>query len=217
MSVNATRAFRARKLGWHKMALLWAVAFGLGWAVALTQPAAAADPTSPTASAGAEGENAATAADIARTYHLGPGDKVRVIVFQEPDLSGEFEVDSTGRVSLPLVDPINAQDLTIRQFQDAVTAKLKSGFLVNPRVSVEIINYRPFYITGEVNKPGEYPYVAGMNILKAVAMAGGYTYRANTSRVVLSRHDTGKEENIDPNTNTMVLPGDMIRVKERFF
>lgn len=162
-------------------------------------------------------ESIATPEDLARSYHLGPGDRIRVIVYQEPDLSGEFEVDSSGRVSLPLINEINAQNLTIKEFQDAVAAKLRAGFLVNPRVSAEITNYRPFYITGEVTRPGEYPYVAGMNILKAVAMAGGYTYRANTSRVVLTRHETGKEQSVDPNSDMMVLPGDVIRVKERFF
>lgn len=154
---------------------------------------------------------------LAQTYRLGPGDRLRVIVFQEPDLSGEFEVDSTGQVALPLIEPIPAQGKTIREFQEAVVAKLSTGYLVNPRVSAEVLNYRPFYITGEVNRPGEYPYVAGMNILKAIAMAGGYTYRANTRRVFMTRVSGRDELVVEPSAQTVVLPGDFIRIPERIF
>jgi polysaccharide export outer membrane protein len=154
---------------------------------------------------------------LAQSYRLGPGDKLRVIVFQEPDLSGEFEVDSAGMVSLPLIEPISAQGLTIREFQEAVAARLSAGYLVNPRVSAEVLNYRPFYITGEVNRPGEYPYVSGMNILKAIAMAGGTTYRANLKRIYLTRGKEGKEEVVQPSPDVIIMPGDFIRVPERFF
>lgn len=158
-----------------------------------------------------------TADELAQTYILGPGDKLRVIVFNEPDLSGEFEVDSTGMVSLPLIEPVKAAGSTVRQFQGAVVEKLQSGYLVNPRVSAEVVNYRPFYITGEVNRPGEYPYVAGMNILKAIAMAGGTTYRANTSKAFLTRLNSGEELVIEPTPEVLVMPGDFIRIPERFF
>jgi polysaccharide export outer membrane protein len=181
-------------------------------ATAMSEPSAV---ESTGANAGAAEANSAQA--LAQSYHLGPGDKLRVIVFQEPDLSGEFEVDSAGMVSLPLIEPINAQGMTIREFQDAVAAKLSAGYLVNPRVSAEVLNYRPFYITGEVNRPGEYPYVAGMNILKAIAMAGGTTYRANTKRIYLTRGKEGKETVIEPTPEVIIMPGDFIRVPERFF
>lgn len=166
---------------------------------------------------GAGGAEANSAQALAQNYRLGPGDRLRVIVFQEPDLSGEFEVDSAGMVSLPLIEAINAQGMTIREFQDAVASKLSAGYLVNPRVSAEVLNYRPFYITGEVNRPGEYPYVAGMNILKAIAMAGGYTYRANTKRIYLTRAKSGEELMVEPAPETIIMPGDFIRVPERFF
>lgn len=154
---------------------------------------------------------------LAQSYHLGPGDRLRVTVFQQPDLSGEFEVDPSGQVALPLIEPVQAQGMTIRGLQQAITTKLSSGYLVNPRVSIDVLNYRPFYITGEVNKPGEYPYVAGMNILKAIAMAGGYTYRANTKKVFMTRVNAQDELNVDPAPETTVMPGDFIRIPERFF
>ena len=152
-----------------------------------------------------------------KSYRLGPGDRLRVIVFGEEDLSGEFEVDSVGVVSLPLIQPINTSNMTLAQLRTQIENQLKAGYLVEPRVSVEILNYRPFYITGEVGRPGEYPYVAGMNVLKAIAMAGGYTYRANTRRVLLTRADTNSEEEKKPSQQLLILPGDYIRVPERFF
>ena len=152
-----------------------------------------------------------------KSYRLGPGDRLRVIVFGEEDLSGEFEVDSVGVVSLPLIQPINTSNMTLAQLRTQIENQLKAGYLVEPRVSVEILNYRPFYITGEVGRPGEYPYVAGMNVLKAIAMAGGYTYRANTRRVLLTRADTNSEEEKKPTQQLLILPGDYIRVPERFF
>ena len=161
--------------------------------------------------------NANSAESLAQTYHLGPGDRVRVTVYQQPDLSGEFEVDPSGQVALPLIEAVQAKGMTIKGFQDAIAAKLSNGYLVNPRVSVDVVNYRPFYITGEVNKPGEYPYVAGMNILKAIAMAGGYSYRANTSKVFMTRVNSGDELVVDPVPETIVMPGDFIRIPERFF
>ena len=163
----------------------------------------------------ANDNNAAKAFE--KSYRLGPGDRLRVIVFGEEDLSGEFEVDSVGVVSLPLIQPINTSNITLAELRTQIENQLKAGYLVEPRVSVEILNYRPFYITGEVGRPGEYPYVAGMNVLKAIAMAGGYTYRANTRRVLLTRADTNSEEEQKPTQQLLILPGDYIRVPERFF
>lgn len=194
--------------------LMWCVIVGLAlFGVAACQSA----PTMTPQQLQAASPVPASADELAQTYILGPGDKVRVIVFNEQDLSGEFEVDSTGMVSLPLIEPVKASGSTVRQFQNALVEKFKAGYLVNPRVSVEVINYRPFYITGEVNRPGEYPYVAGMNILKAIAMAGGTTYRANTSKAYLTRLNSGEELVVEPTPEVMVMPGDFIRIPERFF
>jgi polysaccharide export outer membrane protein len=95
--------------------------------------------------------------DEAPEYRLGAGDRVKVVVFGHPDLSGEFGIDGRGRLSLPLIQVIEAAGMTVRQLERAITNKLKPDYLKNPRVSVEILSYRPFYILGEVKNPGSYP------------------------------------------------------------
>ena len=151
------------------------------------------------------------------TYVLGAGDKLRVNVFNEENLSGEFVIDGTGYIRLPLIGQIQAAGLTVFDFEKEVTAKLNAGYLVDAKISVEVTNYRPFYIIGEVNKPGEYPFVSDMNILNAVALAGGYTFRANDSYVFVRSKNATKEERVSADQNTKVNPGDIIRVAERFF
>ncbi|MBT40182.1 MAG: polysaccharide export protein [bacterium] len=164
------------------------------------------------ADSGAAGAKAAAAT---AAYCLGAGDQLRVIVFGEEDLSGEFEVDDTGAVSLPLIGQVVAKDLTLRSFEAAVQERLQEGYLKDPRVSVQVLSYRPFYIIGEVDEPGEYPFVSGMNVLNAVALSGGFTPRANTSKVLITR---GGHESAYPVTHqTHLEPGDMIRIPERFF
>jgi protein involved in polysaccharide export with SLBB domain len=156
-------------------------------------------------------------AELANSYTLGPGDRVRVTVFGHEDLSGEFEVDGSGMISPPLVRDIKAQGLTVRQVEKIIADRLSPDYLKNPSVSVEVMNYRPFYIFGEVNAPGSYPYVNGMTVVNAVAMAGGYTYRARTGSARLTRAtDTSRTpETVD--RDTPVLPGDVIEVPERYF
>ncbi|ABS63518.1 polysaccharide export protein [Parvibaculum lavamentivorans DS-1] len=149
-------------------------------------------------------------------YKLGSGDRLRVIVFGEPDLSGEFDVSGSGRAALPLIGQVQAEGLTLSTFEDAVEQKLQEGYLTSPRVSVEVLNYRPFYIYGEVGEPGQYPYTSGLTVLNAVAVAGGYTYRANQSRVYITR-GTGDEVEYPASQAVKVLPGDVVRVPERFF
>lgn len=150
-----------------------------------------------------------------RVYRLGIGDKLRVIVFGEPDLSGEFEIGSQGTINLPLINDVVAAQRTISEVEDSVEAKLASGYLKSPSVSIEVLNYRPFYILGEVNSPGSYPYVNGMTVLTAIALAGGYTYRAREDPVLLSR--PGDDAEVEVNPTTPLLPGDIIKVEERFF
>jgi polysaccharide export outer membrane protein len=148
-------------------------------------------------------------------YRLGTGDQLRIIVFGEEDLSGEFQVDDTGAVSIPLVGDVTARGQTLRSFEAAVREKLAEGYLKDPRVSVQVLNYRPFYIIGEVEKGGEYPFVSGMHVLNAVAVAGGFTYRANTSKVFITRGEEEHEYLVSPELR--LEPGDVIRVPERFF
>jgi len=165
----------------------------------------------------AEEQQQATPAPVSETYTLGTGDQLRVIVFGETDLSGQFTVDDGGHVRLPLIGQVDAAGHTLHQFEGDIAAKLSQGYLKNPRVSVEVTNYRPFFIIGEVNKPGEYPYVNGMNVLNAVALAGGFTYRAREGEVYIKHAGSNEEEEVDVEAGGKVQPGDIIRVKERFF
>jgi polysaccharide export outer membrane protein len=150
-------------------------------------------------------------------YHLGPGDHVRVQVYNEPSLSGEFAISDAGDISLPLVGQTTAAGKTVAELRDSVAAAYANGYVNSPRVAVEVINYRPFYILGEVNKPGEYPYSAGLTILEAVATANGFTYRANSKNIFVKHEGEEAEHQQRLNPSTLVQPGDTIRIKERFF
>lgn len=157
---------------------------------------------------------AAGAKERLEGYQLGPGDRLRLTVFRHENLSGEFALDATGTVALPLVGEISAGGLTPRELESRIEQQLqKERYLVHPQVSIEVQIYRPFYIMGEVAQPGEYEYVSGMNVVNAVALAGGYTYRADRSDVIISRGDCF----IDAAPTTKVLPGEIVRVPERFF
>jgi polysaccharide export outer membrane protein len=150
-------------------------------------------------------------------YKLGSGDKVRVTVFGHEDLSGEFEVDGSGHISLPLIRDMTAKGLTVKQLEQTIIDRLKPDYLKDPSVSVDVLNYRPFYIYGEVNNPGSYAYVNGMTVVNAIAMAGGFTYRAKKSRVEITRANDPSKTPKEGNPDTPVLPGDVIEVPERFF
>jgi protein involved in polysaccharide export with SLBB domain len=150
-------------------------------------------------------------------YRLDTGDKVKVTVYGEDDLSGEFDVDGSGFVRLPLIGQVRAAGLSLKEFETAIGAKLAAGYLVNPKVSVEVTNYRPFTILGEVNKPGEYPYENGMTVLNAVALGGGYTYRADKDEVYIRRKGAREEIKLPADDRTAVYPGDTVRVDERIF
>jgi protein involved in polysaccharide export with SLBB domain len=181
--------------------------------VAPVGAAAAAPGDSAAASAApAAGQGARTTAE---SYRLDAGDKVRITVFNETNLSGEFEIDGKGSLAYPLVGTIEAQGLTPRQLEQAIINRLNQGYLRDPSVSVEVLSYRPFYILGEVRTPGSYPYVNDMTVLNAVALAGGYTYRARTGSAVIKRAGSPAEETVEP--TTQVFPGDVITIKERYF
>jgi polysaccharide export outer membrane protein len=150
-------------------------------------------------------------------YKLGSGDKVRVITYGEAGLTGEFFVSGDGKVSLPLIGDTNATGLTVPQFQAKIEAALKDGYLKDPKVSVEVLSYRPFYIMGEVKTPGTYPYINGLTVMNAVATAGGFTYRANDHRVEIRRADTADWVTYRLDPTTPVAPGDTIKIDERLF
>jgi polysaccharide export outer membrane protein len=149
-------------------------------------------------------------------YRLGPGDQLRITVFNEADLTGQFVVGSQGAISYPLVGDVRAAGLTIPEFTEGLRQALLQ-YIRQPNVSVEVANYRPFFILGEVQRPGTYPYSANLTVLNAVATAGGFTYRANRGRVYI-RHASEQEEHAYPITiATPVLPGDTVRIGERLF
>jgi polysaccharide biosynthesis/export protein len=156
-------------------------------------------------------------ASAAESYVLGSNDRVRLKVYGEPDIAGEYEVDNNGNVSIPLAGHIRAAGLTTRQLERAIASALSKGIVRDPRVNVEVALYRPYYILGEVKKGGEYPYRLGLTVMDAVASAGGFTYRANENKVYLRRSGAGVEEVYALDAPVPVFPGDNIRIPERYF
>jgi protein involved in polysaccharide export with SLBB domain len=150
-------------------------------------------------------------------YELGAGDKLRVIVYGEDDLGGSFDVDGQGFVSLPLIGELNVAGLSVHQVEENIVEKLADGYVVDPRVNVQVLEYRPFYVIGEVNKPGEYPYVNEMNVLNAVALAGGYTVKAIEGGVYVRRYGNGDEIYLPAESSSKIYPGDVVRIKSSLF
>jgi polysaccharide export outer membrane protein len=185
------------------LAFLWALlVFGVTTSLSSNAFAQAQTVSRPTAGGG---------------YLLGPNDRIRLKVYGEADITGEYEVDSNGQVSIPLAGHINAAGLTTKQLERSITSALAKGIVRDPRVNVEIALYRPYYILGEVKKGGEYPYRLGLTVMDAVASAGGFTYRANENKVYLRRSGAGVEEVYALDAPILVFPGDNIRVPERYF
>ena len=118
---------------------------------------------------------------------------------------------------MPLIGEVRAGGLTVRQLADEIASRLTPDYLKNPRVSIEVLNFRPFDIIGEVNRPGSYPYRPGMTILNAVAMAGGFTYRADKDDMYIKRAKDPEGREVEATAETAVMPGDVIRIRERFF
>ena len=150
-------------------------------------------------------------------YRLGSGDRLNIIVFGHPEVSGEFEVGGSGQVTLPLLGQVEAVGLTVTELTDRIAAALDQDYLVDPRVTIEVLNYRPFYILGEINSPGSYAYISGLSVRQAVAIAGGFTRRARESPVVVIRDTENGREIVEVNLDEPVLPGDTIEIKRRLF
>jgi protein involved in polysaccharide export with SLBB domain len=146
-------------------------------------------------------------------YRLGPGDKIRLTVFGEADLSGEYQVDGSGMVRLPLIGTLQASGATAPALEQNVAAALEAGYIKTPRVNVEITLYRPFYIIGAVNRPGQYPYVDHMNALNAVALAGGFTDQAIQSSVYIRHEGSATEQVVETGQLAHIEPGDVVRVR----
>jgi polysaccharide export outer membrane protein len=162
--------------------------------------------------------NAAYALDRGIEYKLGPGDKVRVTVFGEDKLSGEFTVANNGSVALPLIGEIPAGGKSPTEFQTEIRDRItSSGLVLQPRVTADVVAYRPYYILGEVAKPGQYPFSVGMTLTKAVATAGGFTYRANQTVAFVTREGTTQETPTSLTAAAAIGPGDTVRIGERRF
>ena len=152
-------------------------------------------------------------------YHVAAGDKLRVTVFGEPTLTGEYPVGVGGDLSLPLIDAIAAEGDTPKQVAKLITNALTAGgYVLDPRVAVEILEHRPFYILGEVKNPGEYPYNGDMTFEQAVARAGGFTPRANRHLISLRRQQWPAEQRVKLDGVALKIePGDTIKVSEALF
>lgn len=184
-------------------------------AATLAAPAAAlaqAAPAGPSAPA-------APAASASPGYVLGSGDRVRITVYGEDRLSGEYAVTSTGDISFPLIGSVKASGHTVADVQAEIRGRLASGYLKDPRVSAEVLTFRPFYVLGEVSRPGQLPYADGLTIRQALAAAGGFTYRAKRSKVYILPQGKTQEVEVDlkKEPGRLIQPGDTIRVGERFF
>jgi protein involved in polysaccharide export with SLBB domain len=151
-------------------------------------------------------------------YKLGPNDRVRIIVFGQPTLSNEYVLDGNGVLAFPLIGNIPANGVTTSQLQQTIAAKLDPDYLRNPSVSAEVLTRRPFYVIGEVHKPGNYPYVTDLTVLNAVAIAGGFTYRARKNDFYIKRLDEeGRMVRVEAKAGTPLRPGDTLEVRERLF
>jgi polysaccharide export outer membrane protein len=151
-------------------------------------------------------------------YRLGVGDEMRIITFGEERLTGQFRVNDRGEIAIPLLGTIRADGLTTAELERSIDQQMVAKkVLLNPSVSVEVLSYRPVFILGEVSKPGQYPYQPGMTVLTAVAVAGGFTYRAETHYAsILRSTDDHSVEGRAPR-GTEVRPGDVIDIQERYF
>ena len=150
-------------------------------------------------------------------YELGPGDRVRVTVFGEPDLSGDFQIDGQGNFPMALIGTVSAAGLSPRALEEHLATLYRDGYLVSPQIGVEVLNFRPFFILGEVRQPGSFPYREGLTVLNAVALAGGFTFRADEDDIEITRGGDTSKEPEEATLQTLVQPGDLIRVTERFF
>jgi protein involved in polysaccharide export with SLBB domain len=151
------------------------------------------------------------------SYRLGAGDRIKIRVFNQEDLTGEYSLDGKARFSMPLIGTVEAGNLTASELESVLIRKFKPDYLVNPRVYVQVLNYRPYYLIGEVNNTGAFPYVAGMTYLKAIAIAGGFSYRAKRGVVYVIRGTDIEQEEVKLDVDEKVRPGDIIRVAERIF
>lgn len=186
--------------------------------VAMSLAVSACEPQAPTSTATIQQPSQGTQNLRLGDYRVAPGDRLRVVVLSDAELSGEYEVDSVGMIAPRMAGRVAVLGMSTAEIETMLADRYRSGgYLRTPRLSVDLVSRRPFYILGEVTRPGSFPYVSGINVVQAVAIAGGYTRRAAKTRVTIQRFNAtlGQEETV--NEDTPVGPGDVIRVPERWF
>lgn len=150
-------------------------------------------------------------------YRLGVGDKILINVFGQSDLSMETRLPDVGKINYPFLGELKLVGLTLSEVENLIYEGLKEDYLVNPSVAVSIVEYRPFFIDGEVKNPGGYPYQPGLSVNKAAALAGGYTERASRSDIQIIRERNGQQTTLEVGVGHLIQPGDIITVPQRFF
>jgi polysaccharide export outer membrane protein len=184
-------------------------------AVSAASDARAGDRTGSLPPFGSSGE--AASYEFLNGYRVGAGDRLSVKVLGQPDLAGEHVVDSTGRISLPLVNDLQVRGLTTSAIESLIAGRLRNGYLRSPSVAVQLVASRPFFILGQVNQAGGFPYQTGMTVQNAIAIAGGYTPRADEGAVLITRKSADGTRTFRVPVTTYVYPGDTIYIRERWF
>jgi polysaccharide export outer membrane protein len=154
---------------------------------------------------------------LSSSYVLGPGDLISVQVFDEPEMSIETRINDRGSISYPFLGELSVKNLTALGLEDTITARLKGPYLVNPEVTVSILEYRPLFVNGEVEKPGGFPFSPGLTVRKAISLAGGFKERANKSRINVVRETDAQKASRSIEMDDQVIPGDIITVERSFF
>jgi len=148
---------------------------------------------------------------------LQPGDRVHLTVWGQDQMTGEYLVERDGTIAVPLAGRVSVVNMTPSEAEKAVRDRLKNGLVINPQVTVDVVQFRPIYVVGEVNHPGAYDYVSNLNVINAIALAGGFTYRAKEDAVTVMRGMPPNQKKYDVSSTTMLLPGDVITVPQRYF
>jgi polysaccharide biosynthesis/export protein len=156
-------------------------------------------------------------ADSDGPYLLDSGDRLRIFVYGQPNLSRSYSVDHAGQITVPLIGEVTARGMTTQKLEAVIRSRLGSQYVRDPQVTVDMLQNRPFFILGEVKLAGQYPYVSGMTVETAVAIAGGYSDRASSAKFRISRRINGFVEQIEAPSDYVVQAGDTVTVFERFF
>jgi polysaccharide export outer membrane protein len=151
------------------------------------------------------------------TYRLDAGDLIKIQLYRDQDIDREFRIGANGRISYPLIGEVKAANLTPRELEEVIASRLKGQFFTNPKVTVMVVEYRPFYVNGEVEKPGGYSYQPGLTVRKAVSLAGGFKERASMSKIFLIKAGNTGADSVRVGLDTLIGPGDILTIEQSFF